>query len=126
MDSLASTTIPTALNELAGNKDRIIQIAQYCQGAYKDNERDTVFQQTKDYTTNALQNVALHIHTIAEHVQNFFTLTNRRIRKNGYTSESSKDKTDLQPRSGRIRGDEPASHPKGHQTRPTSSQTGRQ
>jgi hypothetical protein len=58
-------TIPPALDELAKSQGTVQQIALYCKAAYQEgSDVNAVFEQTKNYTNDALQNVVYHVHNV--------------------------------------------------------------
>jgi hypothetical protein len=66
-------TIPPALDELAKSQGTVQQIALYCKAAYQEgSDVNAVFEQTKNYTNDALQNVVYHVHNVGLQVRNSF------------------------------------------------------
>jgi hypothetical protein len=63
--------LPGAMEELAKNQETIKQIADFCRDAYVGDKEAEVFGQTRDYTTNALLNVAYHVQNIATQLTAF-------------------------------------------------------
>jgi len=65
-----SQAVPPALEELSKKQAMVQQIAQHCRRAYQDsNEPDKVFEQTKSYANDTLQNVVYHVHNVGLHVR---------------------------------------------------------
>lgn len=81
LHALSKETIPAAIEELSKNQDTIKQIAEFCRDAYQGDKEAEVFTQTRDYTTNALLNVAYHVQNIATHVTSFVSAQLSEIEK---------------------------------------------
>eukprot|EP01120_Amphizonella_sp_Union-15-10_P008147 TRINITY_DN2867_c0_g1_i5.p1 TRINITY_DN2867_c0_g1~~TRINITY_DN2867_c0_g1_i5.p1 ORF type:complete len:242 (-),score=78.57 TRINITY_DN2867_c0_g1_i5:187-912(-) len=74
-------TIPEALNNLKEAQKTLETIAQYCREAKKKDDYDASYQQTEEYTKDALMNVAYHVHTVGTHFTSFLQLQDREIDK---------------------------------------------
>eukprot|EP00727_Mastigamoeba_balamuthi_P005210 m51a1_g14688 hypothetical protein (227) ;mRNA; f:98314-99429 len=72
--TISETGFQEALDQLTANKKTIADIAQFCSEAYVPGKEAEVFGQTKEYTTNALLNVAYHIQNVVARVQDFLQL----------------------------------------------------
>jgi hypothetical protein len=61
-----SAAIPAALEEMMQSHNSILQISQYCKDAYAatGDVSPELMNQTKQYTSDALLNVAYHIHKV--------------------------------------------------------------
>ena len=71
--------IPPALQELMTIHDNMLQIAKYCKDAYATEDQATVFGQTKQYTNDALLNVAYHVHKVSLHLTQYLELQSREL-----------------------------------------------
>eukprot|EP01104_Vermistella_antarctica_P007609 TRINITY_DN1865_c2_g2_i1.p1 TRINITY_DN1865_c2_g2~~TRINITY_DN1865_c2_g2_i1.p1 ORF type:complete len:258 (+),score=41.39 TRINITY_DN1865_c2_g2_i1:55-774(+) len=71
--------IPPALQELMTSHDNMLQIAKYCKDAYATEDQATVFGQTKQYTNDALLNVAYHVHKVSLHLTQYLELQSREL-----------------------------------------------
>lgn len=75
-------TIPPALDELAKSQGTVQQIALYCKAAYQEGaDVNAVFEQTKNYTNDALQNVVYHVHNVGLQITNFLEVQMKEIEK---------------------------------------------
>jgi len=79
--TLYDQTIPTAIGALKESQKTLDQIAQYCRESKKKDDYDGVFQQTQDYTKDALMNVAYHVHTVGTHLTSFLHFQAREMDK---------------------------------------------
>jgi hypothetical protein len=73
IESLSNKTLPEALKSIQESKNTLDQIVSYCSNL-KGTEYEKFFQQTQDYTKEALKNVAYHAHTVGTHLANFLAL----------------------------------------------------
>jgi hypothetical protein len=80
-ESLISTTIPQALNDLKNSHNQIDQIAAYCKNAYlqPDANKQDIFLKTQTYLRDALSNVAYHVHTVGLHLTKFLKFQDEQI-----------------------------------------------
>jgi len=81
MNTFVQTTIPKALSDLQESHNNIKQIATYCKSAYTSGDPNKVYEQTQNYTKDALLNVAYHIQTIGTHITSLLELQASEIDK---------------------------------------------
>jgi len=80
--SSCSSAVPAALEELLKSHASVQQIAQYCKSAYgEDGDRNAVYEQTKNYTNDALQNVVYHVHNVGLQITNFLEVQTKEIER---------------------------------------------
>jgi len=81
MNGFVQATIPKALSDLSESHNNIKQIATYCKNAYSSGDPNKVYEQTQNYTKDALLNVAYHIQTIGSHITSLLELQANEIDK---------------------------------------------
>jgi hypothetical protein len=69
-----SATIPQSLEEVRTSHANVIQISEYCKGAFQGGNQVEIYEQTKKYTTDALLNVAYHIHNLGIQLTHYLQL----------------------------------------------------
>eukprot|EP01111_Echinosteliopsis_oligospora_P004282 TRINITY_DN1684_c0_g1_i1.p1 TRINITY_DN1684_c0_g1~~TRINITY_DN1684_c0_g1_i1.p1 ORF type:complete len:338 (+),score=169.46 TRINITY_DN1684_c0_g1_i1:347-1360(+) len=88
--TVVNTTLPAALAELMKSHENIKQIAAYCKSAYLQDPK--VYEQTQNYTKDALENVAYHVQTIGTHFVTLLDLQSNEIDKLDIQLRSLSDK----------------------------------
>ena len=76
-----SITIPNALQELVGNQEKNKQISEYCKNAFEQDDKNTVFHQTKIYALDSLLNVAYNVYKMGNQIKNYLDLQDKELEK---------------------------------------------
>jgi len=78
-----SASIPAALEEMNASTVNIQQIAQYCKQSFQQSGSvsSELYGQTKQYTNDALINVAYHIHKVSYTLTNFLQVQQTEIER---------------------------------------------
>jgi hypothetical protein len=73
IETIRGKTLPDALKSIQESKETLDKIVSYYVDT-KSTEYEKFFQQTQDYTKEAITNVAYHAHTVGTHLTNFLKL----------------------------------------------------
>eukprot|EP00013_Stygamoeba_regulata_P021157 CAMPEP_0177656644 /NCGR_PEP_ID=MMETSP0447-20121125/15694_1 /TAXON_ID=0 /ORGANISM="Stygamoeba regulata, Strain BSH-02190019" /LENGTH=202 /DNA_ID=CAMNT_0019160811 /DNA_START=97 /DNA_END=705 /DNA_ORIENTATION=+ len=76
-----SAAIPQSLEEVRTSHANVIQISEYCKGAFQGENQADIYEQTKKYTTDALLNVAYHIHNLGVQLTHYLQLQTLELEK---------------------------------------------
>eukprot|EP00013_Stygamoeba_regulata_P006520 CAMPEP_0177641174 /NCGR_PEP_ID=MMETSP0447-20121125/6929_1 /TAXON_ID=0 /ORGANISM="Stygamoeba regulata, Strain BSH-02190019" /LENGTH=164 /DNA_ID=CAMNT_0019143281 /DNA_START=119 /DNA_END=610 /DNA_ORIENTATION=+ len=75
-----SEAVPPTLQELQANQANLLQICQYCKAAYANPGSELqVFEETKNYTHDALVRVAYQVYTTGVHLANFLQVQSNEL-----------------------------------------------
>ena len=75
----AESVIQPIFQEINNSTESLKDIINYCHGAYPSN-RGEVFQQTKQYTSDAILNAVYHIHRGADALLNFLDVQTEELK----------------------------------------------
>jgi hypothetical protein len=60
-----SAAIAGSLSKLDEAYTNITNISQYCKSAYQQEDKNEIYERTKNYTSDAILNIAYHVHSLA-------------------------------------------------------------
>src|SRR3989338_5941717 len=68
-----------ALGELMSSYENITKISEYCKTAYQQEDRNEIYSRTKNYTSDAILNVAYHVYKLGIHFSQTILLQNAHL-----------------------------------------------
>lgn len=71
--------ISGALGELMSSYENISKISEYCKTAYQQEDRTEIYNRTKNYTSDAILNVAYHVYKLGIHFTQYILIQNAHL-----------------------------------------------
>ena len=84
-----------ALGELMSSYENITKISEYCKTAYQQEDRNEIYSRTKNYTSDAILNVAYHVYKLGIHFSQAILLQNAHLDHIGLAINSLSDRLRL-------------------------------